>query len=120
MKTVCILEDEPAIREVLELLLLSENYNVLPFSSVNEFNSRDLTIVPDLFLLDVMLTDGFGTDVCNAIKNNVLTSHIPVMMMSAHAKLFEMEKVCTPDEFISKPFDLNDVVAKVGSLINKD
>lgn len=120
MKTVYILEDEPNIREVLEILLLSENYNVVSFPDIKQFNSRDLTTIPNLFMLDVMLPDGLGTDVCNSIKNDATISHIPVILMSAHAKLFETEKVCAPDDFISKPFDLNDMMSKISRLTGND
>ncbi|MFL9835846.1 response regulator transcription factor [Chryseobacterium terrae] len=116
MKTVFILEDEAGIREVLELLFESENYNVSTFADIKEFNSRPSTIIPDIFILDVMLPDGIGTDVCNQIKLNNNTAHIPVMMMSAHAKVLEMENTCKPNEFVSKPFDLNDVLTKVRML----
>ncbi|WP_083206657.1 response regulator transcription factor [Chryseobacterium sp. CBo1] len=119
MKTVFILEDEAGIREVLEILLESENYLVSTFADIKEFNSRNLTIVPDVFILDVMLPDGVGTDVCNQIKNNVRTSDIPVIMMSAHAKALEMEKTCNPNAFISKPFDLSEILTKVKNLTSE-
>lgn len=105
---------------MLEILLKAENYNVISFPSINEFNNRDLATVPDLFMLDVMLPDGLGTDVCNSIKNDVTISHVPIILMSAHAKLFTMEKVWSPDDFISKPFDLNGIISKISKLVDKD
>lgn len=119
MKTVFILEDEAGIREVLEILLESENYLVSTFADIKEFNSRNLNVLPDIFILDVMLPDGIGTDVCNQLKNHPATSHIPVIMMSAHAKALEMEKTCNPNAFISKPFDLSEILTKVKNLTSK-
>jgi len=116
MKTVFILEDQVSIQEVLELLLTSENYNVVSFSNIRAFNSRDLTLLPDLFLLDVMLPDGLGTEVCLQLKSDPLTSHVPVLLMSAHAKIVEMEEQSKADDFISKPFDIGEIISKVGKL----
>lgn len=119
MKTVFILEDEAGIREVLEILLESENYLVSTFADIKEFNSRNLNVLPDVFILDVMLPDGIGKDVCNKIRNHPATSHIPVIMMSAHAKALEMEKTCNPNAFISKPFDLSEILTKVKNLTSE-
>ncbi|KUJ53327.1 response regulator transcription factor [Chryseobacterium sp. JAH] len=117
MKTIFIVEDETGIRDALQLLLSFENYDVRSFSSVKIFNERDKSIVPDLFILDVMLPDGLGTDVCNQLKNEPDTSKIPVIIISAHAKSENVIKACEADEFIGKPFDIDDVLIKIEKLI---
>lgn len=118
MKTIYILEDESGIREVLEILLSSENYHVKTFPDIKEFNQRDHSAVPDLFILDVMLPDGLGTEVCNQIRSERSTSKIPIIIMSAHANLTDIDKSCSPNDFISKPFDLNTPLTKVGKMTN--
>ncbi|MDR6736683.1 MULTISPECIES: PleD family two-component system response regulator [unclassified Sphingobacterium] len=116
MKTVFILEDEVGIQEVLELLLSSQNYNVVTFSTVKEFNCREMDIQPDLFMLDVMLPDGLGTEVCRELKCDPITSNVPVLLMSAHAKIMKTDDPHSADDFMSKPFDINDVISKVDKL----
>jgi len=118
MKTIFIVEDETGIRDALQLLLSFENYEVRSFSDVKTFNARDTTLVPDLFILDVKLPDGLGTDLCNAIKEDHSTSHIPVIIISAHAKSDLVKKSCNADEFVAKPFDIDDVIVKIEKLIN--
>ena len=118
MKTIFIVEDETGIRDALQLLLSFENYDVRSFSDVQAFNSRDKSIVPDIFILDVRLPDGSGTDLCNAVKEDPLTSDIPVMIISAHAKSDMVKKVCNADEFVAKPFDIDDVIVRIENLIN--
>lgn len=118
MKTIFIVEDETGIRDALQLLLSFENYDVRSFSSVETFNKRDKSVVPDIFILDVMLPDGLGTDLCNQIKEEPATSAIPVMIISAHAKSDTVTKACKADDFIAKPFDIDDVILKIESLVN--
>lgn len=119
MKTIYIVEDETGIRDALQLLLSFENYEVRSFSTIEAFNSRNQSEVPDIFILDVMMPDGLGTDVCNELKEDPATAQIPVMIMSAHAKNTEVTKRCNADVFVSKPFDIDDVIEKIESLIQK-
>jgi DNA-binding response OmpR family regulator len=116
MKTIFILEDETGIRDALQLLLSFENYDVRSFSTVEAFNKRDQNITPDIFILDVMLPDGSGTEVCNQLKKEPTTSAIPVMIISAHAKADNIIKSCEADAFIAKPFDIDDVLVKIKNL----
>lgn len=119
MKTIFIVEDETGIRDALQLLLSFENYDVRSFSSVKTFNERDKSVVPDVFILDVMLPDGLGTDLCNQLKQEPQTSEIPVMIISAHAKSENVTKACQADEFIAKPFDIDDVLLKIEKITQK-
>ncbi|UZT97084.1 response regulator [Chryseobacterium fluminis] len=116
MKTVFILEDEKNIREALEILLSFDNYNVICCPNVSEFYTKSSTVIPDLYLLDVMLPDGSGIDVCNYVKQTDGTCNVPVIIMSAHAKAIEIDQACRPDAFISKPFNMDDLLDKVAQL----
>ncbi|WP_316850484.1 response regulator transcription factor [Pedobacter agri] len=116
MRTILLLEDDDAIREVIHLILEEENYNVVSFSTVAEFSSRDENINADLFLLDVMLPDGSGLDVCEQIKS---VSNTPVLVMSAHATLKDIESKCVPSNFIQKPFDIENLLRQVKAHVAK-
>lgn len=117
MKTIFIVEDETGIRDALQLLLSFENYDVRSFSTAEAFNKRDKSVVPDIFILDVRLPDGLGTDLCNELKEDPLTSGTPVMIISAHAKEAHVINSCEADVFVSKPFDIDDVILKIENLI---
>lgn len=116
MKTIFIVEDETGIRDALQLLLSFENYDVRSFATVEAFNNRDKSVIPNIFILDVRLPDGSGTDLCNQIKKDEATSQIPVMIISAHAKAENVINSCEADEFIPKPFDIDDVLVKIEKL----
>lgn len=112
-KKICILEDDEAILEVIGLLLAGEAYEVSGFASVSDFIKGNKGDLPDLFLLDVMLPDGSGIDVCGLLKSSSLTRHIPVLMMSAHSSKSQIQLSCEAQGFVSKPFDIYDLLEKV-------
>jgi len=115
MKTIFILEDEDSIRDLLNVLFSIEGYKVEEASNVSDFNKMHVLVTVDLYILDVRLPDGSGIDVCNGLKNS--SSAIPILIMSAHAKIIEIKKRCNPYVFISKPFDIDELLASVHSLI---
>lgn len=116
-KKISILEDDQGIREIVELIFSQEDYEVTGFANVNDFMSRKCNTVPDLFLLDVMLPDGNGLNVCDMLKSEKATSNVPVLMMSAHADLITMKNQCKADGFISKPFDIDHLINMVKETI---
>jgi len=117
MAKIYLVEDDQAIREVLEIFLNLENYVVQSFATVQEFCERDLTEKPDLYLFDVMLPDGSGIDLCKQIKSDQNQQNIPVIIMSAHAELNNMRDLCNPDSFVSKPFDIDNLLMHIKSII---
>jgi len=115
MKTILLLEDDNDIREVIHLILEEENYQVISFSTITEFSNRDRSIQADLYLLDVMLPDGSGLDVCEHLK---AVQNTPILVMSAHATLKDIERKCEPTNFIQKPFDIQNLLSQVKRHIN--
>ncbi|UKT66133.1 response regulator transcription factor [Pedobacter mucosus] len=105
-KNIVVLEDDEGIRDVLEILLLSEGHEVNAFADISSFVANKPKDA-DLFLLDVMLPDGNGILVCNDLKKTQKTANIPVLMMSAHADFSALSLNCKADGFITKPFDIN-------------
>lgn len=118
MRKIFILEDDEGIREVLEILLTSEDYIVQSFCSILDFKNRDTSILPDLYLFDVMLPDGSGIDLCRELKENHENEDVPVLIMSAHADLGDLKGICEPTNFISKPFDINNLLNRIRSTIS--
>ena len=116
-KHICILEDDPGISDIIEILLSEEGYQVEGYTTINDFFSKKNS-KPDLFILDVMLPDGDGLEVCRLLKSDHTTKHIPVMMMSAHADLAKMTSGCTAEEYVTKPFDIHVLLRKISRQIN--
>ena len=112
-KCIYVVEDHPAIREIIEFLLTEELYEVKAFPNSADFWKRMQDNIPDMVILDIRLPDANGIDICNKLKQNANTHHIPVMMMSANNHLSAVKAKCTAEDFINKPFDLNDFANRV-------
>lgn len=118
MSKIYIVEDNEEIREILEIILISENYEVKSFGSIGEFTARDVNVSPDLYLFDVMLPDGSGIDLCQEIKHDKYNKDVPVIIMSAHANISHMRNLCQPDDLIAKPFDIDDILERIQMVLN--
>lgn len=116
-KNIYVVEDNEAIRELITYLLESENFNVSGFENATLFKKQIAIVHPNLVMLDVMLPDGNGIEICNELKSDVSTKHIPVLLMSANANVAQVGKESLANDFINKPFDINDLINRVEQLI---
>jgi len=112
-KCIYIVEDNEDIREILEYLLIDEHYQVKSCPTAKEFWTQMKKHLPDMVVLDIMLPDGNGIDICEKMKKESKTDAIPIMMMSANYQNNDIRQQCGAEEFISKPFDINNFVNKV-------
>jgi len=112
-KKIYILEDDEGIKDIIERILTLELYEVQSFSSVTDFWLADHHQV-DLYLLDVMLPDGNGLNICRELKA-IQGRSAPVLMMSAHADLSNVRQDYDAEDFITKPFGISVLLEKVHS-----
>lgn len=110
-KNILIIEDDNDIRYLLEYILERAFYEVRMGASARDLELELATKLPDVIILDIMLPDGNGIDLCKQVKENQLTRHIPVIIMSAH-QFSNIEEACA-DDFISKPFGIREMIAAV-------
>ncbi len=113
MHKIYLVEDNDDLREMIDLLLVRYGYQVLSFAGAQEFKMKIKQESPDLVILDVMLPDGNGLEICHALKNDDSTRHIPVVLMSANTVTQTDTDKCCASDFISKPFDIKDFVSRV-------
>lgn len=114
-KYIYVVEDNLDIRELIVHLLITEDMNVRGFATVNEFQKNLESDLPDLILLDIMLPDGNGIDVCKELASNNITNNIPVILMSANISNKALAKKTSAKDFIPKPFDIDDFISRVKS-----
>ena len=116
MKKVLIVDDNELNITIL-LNLLSKNYDVsVALSGVDALESLEEEI-PDLIVLDIVMPDMGGVDVCRKIKSDERTKHIPVIFLTAaHTLEDEAYKVGAVD-FVGKPFNLAELSEKVEKFI---
>lgn len=112
-KCVYVLEDNANIADIIEFLLVEELYEVKVCKNANTFWKEMQEHTPDMIVLDVILPDANGLDICTKLKKDVRTHRIPVMMMSGNNYLNKVKSKCDADTYINKPFDLNDFIQRV-------
>ena len=113
MKRILVVDDDKDILNILKLILQMNGFEVMVTPNGEEALSKSLSYHPQLVLLDVFLSGSDGRDICNVLKGHPLTKDIPVVIFSAHSNLQDVLKVCNADDFISKPFDINELVEKI-------
>ncbi len=111
-KKVMVVEDEPAIREVMKMMLEEVGYEVQTSNdgvSVQEMREN----LPDLVLLDLRVSGIHGKDICKHLKGQDLTKHIPIIIISANYDIAKITSEAGADCFIAKPFDMAELLSKV-------
>lgn len=117
-KRIHVVEDDEDIRFIIDFILKDANFEVELSATASHFREAIKTSKPDLFLLDIMLPDGDGRDICQSLKNDPDTKHIPVIMMSAHATESGILETYCADSFIRKPFDIDQFLGQINSYLN--
>ncbi len=105
-KKILIVEDEESLLKLESILLTSKGYEVHGVGDGRAALEAVASIKPDLVLLDIMLPEIDGFEVCRRIKANEETSHIPVIMLTAKKSREDMTRgeQVGADWYITKPF----------------
>jgi DNA-binding response OmpR family regulator len=111
---ILILDDDNDILEILSLILLDSNYEIRTLSSGESVFEHIKAFQPDLILMDVMLGGMDGRDICKNIKENHLTSFLPVILISGtHDLADSLHMIGAPNDFVAKPFDIDHLLHKI-------
>lgn len=118
-KTILIADDEPNIVISLEYLLQRDGYRVLVARNGQEALDTVNASAPDLVLLDVMLPQVSGFEVCQKIRENPALAAMRIVMLTAKGRDVEMSKglALGADAYVTKPFSTQDLLAQVRALL---
>ncbi len=121
-QSVLIVDDEPNIVLSLEFLMKKAGYAVAVARSGEAALSAVAEAPPDLVLLDVMIPERNGFDVCQAIRANPDWQTVKIVMLTAKGREIEREKgmALGADDYITKPFSTREVVRRVRQLLEAD
>jgi len=114
MQRILAVDDNEDILEVIKLILEDYGYEVITLTDGNLLMDYINKHKPDLILLDIMLGNMDGRELCKAVKSQKGTSGIPVILVSASHNLSDRFMPCdSPNDFLAKPFDISELVDKV-------
>jgi DNA-binding response OmpR family regulator len=119
---VLIVDDEPNIVAALEYLLQRNGYEVRSASNGEEALRQVEAFAPDLVLLDIMMPQQSGYEVCQRIRERPQWHRMRILMLSAKGREAEVSKGLSlgADLYITKPFSNAELVARIGELLGDE
>ena len=116
---ILVLDDDPDICAMLKMVL--EYHGYAAEEADGEVKAKKILSEKkvDLIIMDMLLSGADGTDICLRLKQDKETSSIPILMFSAHPNA---QKICMEagaDDFMSKPFEMNDLIDRVGFFLER-
>jgi DNA-binding response OmpR family regulator len=118
MTTILVVDDEPNILELAKLYLEQEGYRVEGVGTGNDALSKLGSVKPSLIVLDLMLPDIDGFEVCREIRKK---SDIPILMLTARKE--DVDKIVGlemgADDYLTKPFNPRELIARVKAILRR-
>jgi two-component system phosphate regulon response regulator PhoB len=118
---ILIVEDEPAIRQIVAMTMSHEGFKTIEVDDVTGAVESLATMVPDLIILDWMMPGLTGLEFTKRIKKSRRTKHIPIILLTAKSQ--EHDKVAAlnsgADDYITKPFSAAELVARVKAVLRR-
>ena len=118
---IAIIDDEPDILQLVVLQLKKNGFRTAGLANASGFYSFLNEKSPDLVILDLMLPDIDGVEICRQLRSNPQTAKIPIIMLTARSE--EFDKVLGleigADDYITKPFSTRELVARVKAVLRR-
>ena len=118
-KRVLVIDDDEDILALLNIIFQENGYDIV-LSNTGEAAEHIRVIHPDIVLLDVRIngSEKSGAEICREIKANYETKDFPIMLMSAESDLAFIAEECGANSYITKPFDIFDLISQVKQYIS--
>lgn len=121
MKSVLIIEDEKDIVDLIEYHLKQNGFSVIKAYDGATGLDKARKGKPNLIILDLMLPEMSGEDICRALKSNPMTQSIPILMLTA--KTEEVDRIVGfelgADDYVTKPFSPRELVLRIKAILRR-
>ena len=116
---VLVVDDDSGIGEMLKTLLEFYDFEVVVSERPDEAEELIEKHHIDLVMLDMLISGVNGTDVCARLKKDEQTSGVPILMMSALHDAGKKCKEAGADDFIAKPFEMDQLIEKINEILER-
>lgn len=117
-KRILVAEDDPGIGDMLQIMLEDAGYEVeiqVDGHAVQQMQEP----FPDLLFLDIRLSGTDGRTICEQLKSQEATHHLPIILLSAHKDTQQMARESGADDFLAKPFEMEDLLSLVAKYVGR-
>jgi DNA-binding response OmpR family regulator len=114
---ILVIDDDPDICTMIKMVLDYHGYAATDADSEEKANTILSSNPIDLIIMDMLLSGVDGSDICRRLKQDEKTASIPVLMFSAHPNAKKICIAAGANDFISKPFEMNELLEKIKSHI---
>jgi DNA-binding response OmpR family regulator len=111
-KKILVVEDDEFVVEAMTMILEEQGFDVASSTDGEIFSEAGFEH-PHLILLDIRLSGRDRRDICKWLKEHPGMKHIPIILISGNRDIQKIHKECGADDYIVKPFDLNELLSKV-------
>ena len=112
---ILVVDDDPDIGIMIKLMLEYHGYSVVVTERAEKAEALINEQPFDLLIMDMLLSGKNGTDICAKLKKDAVHALLPVIMFSAHPNAKEICLGAGADDFIFKPFDMDELLSKIES-----
>ncbi|MBI2032181.1 MAG: response regulator [Candidatus Levybacteria bacterium] len=114
MKKILVIDDDEGILEAMRLTLVTAGYSVETLiTDGKDIIKKVKNVSPDLVILDYLLSGQEGKNICKQLKSERSTGKIPILITSAHPNVEKLAVEAGADDFIEKPFDIDELLNKI-------
>ncbi|MGH7203578.1 MAG: response regulator [Candidatus Levyibacteriota bacterium] len=118
MSYIMIVDDDPDIVDALQFVLQDAGYKTKTSQEGEDAEKLTEKDLPELLILDVLLSGKDGRDICQKLKKQPQTKKLPIIMISAHPSAQKSVAQCGADAFLAKPFNVTDLLSTVEKFVS--
>lgn len=119
MSRILVLDDDQELLGVVQEILSLNGFDVVTAAPTYEINELISKHQPDLIIMDYLMNDVNGGELCSVLKNDAATQHLPVILLSAYDRIIQSLGTYGSDVFVAKPIDFASLIYHINNLLPK-